>query len=221
MLDITIECFSDPGYSSGKKAGTWKGSYAPNSLEVVSENHYQEQNSIGVSGPPIFYGEGEVDMTFPILIDNTHLAALPSPGTVKPVTKQVNALLKLVQEVNSESHTVNYLKITAGGFIFCGQTTSVTVNYSFFDPEGQPQRAEVKLSIAKAETIAKKKAKAGVKSPDLTRSVVVKEGDSLPGYSQKYYNTPFYYLELARFNGIRNVRQLKVGARLIIPPLES
>lgn len=44
-------------------------------------------------------------------------------------------------------------------------------------------------------------------------------GDTLPGLSQKIYNSCDYYVQLAEFNGLDKFRQLQPGMRLIFPPV--
>jgi LysM repeat protein len=218
MKGITIETFTDPGF--GKKGQKWSGVYDPTKLDLSFTNRFLTSQAIGISGPPVYVGEDQKKMSFPLLFDNSWVAS-KADGEPKSIKSQVDDFVKLVHTVNSESHTANYLKITLGDFIFNGQSESLMVNYTLFSLEGEPLRAEVMLTILQTETIATKKAAAGLKSPDLTRSVVIKEGDSLAGISQKYYNTPHYYLELARVNQLPDFMILQPGTRLVIPPLES
>ncbi|MEM0995747.1 MAG: LysM peptidoglycan-binding domain-containing protein [Bacteroidota bacterium] len=219
MANITIDCYSDAAF--GSKVSTWTGHYDPAQMDLDYENRFLRSHSIGISAPPVYAGEEQNGLVFPLFFDNSWVAADDSTSSETTVRSQVDAFLALVYSVNSDSHTANYLKVTVGDFIFSGQTESVRVSYSLFNSEGKPLRAQVELAITQTETVASRKAAAGLQSPDLTRSVIVREGDSLPGLSQKYYNTPHYYLELARVNRITNFRSLRIGTRIVIPPLSN
>lgn len=220
MGNITIECYKDEKFGS-KIGAKWTGKYDPCELKLNYKNEFKCNKAIGVSPPAAYSGEKEKKMTFPLIIDNSWMAELQTPGTKTPISTQVKDFIKKVHNVNSESHNAPYLKITLGGFIFSGQSLEIEVEYKMFNAKGKPQRADVKLTILETEAVSVKKKEAGLKSPDLTRSVLINEGDSLAGLSQKYYDTPTYYMELARFNRLPHLRALKPGMRIIIPPLES
>jgi hypothetical protein len=38
---------------------------------------------------------------------------------------------------------------------------------------------------------------------------------------QQIYGDPRYYLQVARFNGLKNYRRLAVGQELLFPPLKD
>ena len=57
-------------------------------------------------------------------------------------------------------------------------------------------------------------------SPDLSHLVEVRDGDTLPLLCDRIYGDAAYYVDVARFNGLDNFRQLTPGVRLHFPPLE-
>lgn len=219
MPGIKIETYSDANFS--KKGKTWQGAYDPGQLELEYSNRFWEAKAIGISPPATYAGQEQKNMIFPLLFDHAWVPASGSDKEPPSIKKQVEEFIKLVYEVNSESHTLNYLQVSLGDFIFHGQCQSLKVNYPLLGAESEPLRAMVYLNMLETESIGNKKAKAGLKSPDLTRSLLVKEGDSLAGISQKFFNTPRYYLELARINGISNFRNLRPGTRIVVPPLNN
>jgi nucleoid-associated protein YgaU len=50
--------------------------------------------------------------------------------------------------------------------------------------------------------------------------VEVMEGDTLPSLCKKIYDNPNYYVEIAKINQLKSVRNLKVGQKLYFPPLK-
>jgi nucleoid-associated protein YgaU len=58
-----------------------------------------------------------------------------------------------------------------------------------------------------------------LESADLTKSVLVKEGDLLPLLSKANYESSEYYLQLAKANKLKDFRRLSPGTKLIIPPM--
>ncbi len=57
-------------------------------------------------------------------------------------------------------------------------------------------------------------------SPDVTHIITIKHGDSLPALCYRVYNNTTYYLDVAQFNELTDFRNLKIGSRLIFPPLK-
>jgi nucleoid-associated protein YgaU len=62
--------------------------------------------------------------------------------------------------------------------------------------------------------------KQGRQSPDVSHMVEVMEGDTLPSLCKKIYDNPNYYVEIAKINQLKSVRNLKVGQKLYFPPLK-
>jgi nucleoid-associated protein YgaU len=61
--------------------------------------------------------------------------------------------------------------------------------------------------------------KANRSSPDLSHTVEVQAGDTLPLLCHRIYKDAAYYPEVARANNIVDFRTLKPGLRLHFPPL--
>jgi nucleoid-associated protein YgaU len=56
-------------------------------------------------------------------------------------------------------------------------------------------------------------------SPDLTHTIEVKAGDTLPLLCYQVYKNAAYYPEVARINRLNNLHELRPGQRLTFPPL--
>lgn len=221
MATLVIEAYSKDDYTS--KVGTWSGDYDPPQVDLNYQNAYLSNPSMGFQKAPSFGGEKPAEFEFPLVFDNS-LDVDRGKYFTKPIKTQVAEFQKIAFTLNGTSHQPNFLIITCGDFLFKGQATSLTVKYGSFwkvDQNTIPTRALVTLKVKESLTTAAQKSEAQVNSPDLTHSVVVKEGDSLASLAQKYYGDPLYYLELAEVNHITNFRVLPAGLRIVIPPLEK
>jgi nucleoid-associated protein YgaU len=56
-------------------------------------------------------------------------------------------------------------------------------------------------------------------SPDMTHTVRVKAGDTLPLLCQRIYRDASKYLEIARLNDLDGFRALAPGSELQFPPM--
>ncbi len=221
MATLVIEAYSKEDYSS--KEGSWSGEYDPPEVDLNFQNAYLSNPSMGFQKAPSFGGEKPADFEFQIIFDNS-LDADRGIKSPKPIKTQVADFQKIAFTINGTSHQPNFLIITCGDFLFKGQATSLNVKYGSFwkvDDNTIPTRALLTLKVKESLTTTAQKSEAKVNSPDLTHSVIVREGDSLASISQKYYGNPLYYIELAEVNQITNFRTLPAGLRIIVPPLEK
>ena len=224
---ITIEAYKDNKYS-GSALSTYSGSFNPSELKIKYENGYIDNKSIGVGKSPTYKGPKPENLTIPLLFDNTLAdgnAFMALMGTLldtrETVVEQVEAFREKMFSVNGDTHEANFLIISWGDFLYKGQVQCLEITYSAFKSDGEPLRAKVELKIKGSLDLQMKKAAAGLNSPDLTHSVVVKEGDSLPAIAYKVYGDSAYYLDLARVNGLKSFRKLEAGTRIIAPPIDS
>ena len=97
---------------------------------------------------------------------------------------------------------------------------SVDVQYTAFNRDGSPQRAEL-AAVFVEDLEPQKKAKLDrLSSPDLSHRRVVKDGDTLPLLCLEIYGSPQHYLRVAEVNGLDDFRALVPGQALIFPPFE-
>jgi hypothetical protein len=58
-------------------------------------------------------------------------------------------------------------------------------------------------------------------SPDITRIITVKDGDTLMALCESFYDDPKYYLAVAGYNNLPTFRNLKIGSTVEFPPLKK
>ena len=96
----------------------------------------------------------------------------------------------------------------------------MNIKHTLFSPVGTPLRADVTLTLAEYLSSAEETLRANRSSPDLTHSIEVKAGDTLPLLCEKIYNDSSYYLAVAQANGLDHFRDIKPGQSLFFPPLD-
>lgn len=142
----------------------------------------------------------------------------------------VHTFLRLALNINKDAHETNYVTVIWGAILFKGVVTSAEVTYTMFDRIGRPLRGTVKVTMSSTadEQKASTPTSAGgatsdttKKSPDLTKTKVVKAGDTLHLLAKREYGDESYYLQLAEANNLKNYRKLTPGQRLIFPPIKK
>ncbi|HZI52744.1 MAG TPA: LysM peptidoglycan-binding domain-containing protein, partial [Chitinophagaceae bacterium] len=156
-------------------------------------------------------------------IDGTGVATTnPEAKQKEYVKKQIKKLREVTgSTINGEIHRPNYLAVLWGTFYLECVLTALNITYNLFDREGTPLRAKVNCSFLERIGPGKDGRQSRLESPDLTKYIVVKAGDSLPLIAKDKYNDPSYYLQIAKVNQLRNFRNIQPGTRLVLPPLET
>jgi len=151
------------------------------------------------------------------------------------VVAQVEAFLSLAASVGNkvgvqidkeslkktaDIHRPMRMAIVWGTFYMTGVLTKATVNYTMFSPEGIPIRAEMDVEIAESTSLTLVEMAMKLMSPDLSKSIVVKEGDTLPDLCFSEYGDASLYTKIAEVNQLSNFRKLKPGTELLFPPIK-
>lgn len=248
LQKLLIEAFDNEERT--KLAGQFEAMFNPESFSQNYKNinsHLQGLITSGRTNKYILSSPTTLDFT--LVLDDTGISSygvtkaaaagvavlgIPLSSGVRPLDnavagagKDLNArlteLLNLIQKYNGDLHQSHYLKVTWGSRIdgFECFLESVDITYTLFARNGDPLRAEVRLSLVEDKSAKKRKAEEGTSSPDLTRFLTVKSSDTLPQLAKNIYGDPTYYLHLARVNGYDNFRKLRQGSTIQIPRLEN
>jgi len=106
-----------------------------------------------------------------------------------------------------------------GKFIRDCVMESANITYTLFSPNGQPLRAKIVASFVDRKESKLNSTTSMLSSPDMTHVVIVDKDKLLPLIVYKTYRDQKYYLQVARFNKLKNFRKLKPGSKIILPPL--
>lgn len=138
----------------------------------------------------------------------------------KDVSKSIKELKEYFVDYEGDIHSARYVQIIWGDLNFMGQLQDLSIDYLFFNRDGQPLRAKVTASFSELLDAEIQSKLEDDQSPDLTHSRIVKDGDTLPLMCYNIYNDPFYYPQVAAANGLAHFTDLKPGQRLFFPPLD-
>jgi nucleoid-associated protein YgaU len=204
---------------SGSNGASYKLLINPAEFSHEYSICYNTKRTLGQTSNPVRFSAVNPDkINFSVVFDGTGVAP-PQAGTPVEVADQIKALNDVVYDYDSEYHEPNRVHILWGTLSFDGRLQSMSVNYTLFRSSGAPLRARAELSFLGCVKTDEALLAANRSSPDLSHSVVVVEGDTLPLLCQRIYGDSRYYPEVAAFNGLREFRRLQAGSRLHFPPL--
>ncbi|MEM8571099.1 MAG: peptidoglycan-binding protein [Pseudomonadota bacterium] len=178
-----------------------------------------EGGPIGKSGvTPKFSNVSGEKVSFSITIDGTGVVEDEQDRTVG---EQIDSLKTIAYTYSGTDHEPNVVKISWGSGLtaFYGRMESMTVNYTLFKATGEALRAKVDLSFVSFCTQMEEALSAQRSSPDMTHTVQVRAGDTLPLLCQKIYRDASKYVEIAQINGLDGFRALAAGTVLRFPPM--
>lgn len=189
----------------------------PESIKWNRSVEYNEAQAQDSSSASQRYKNTPSDkLSFDIVIDCTGIV---DPKRIN-MTTEMTALESIVFTYNGKIHRPNYVKVQWGkDLIFKGVLVSFDTSYSLFRPDGSPLRAKISLSFTQyvsPQTVEKEDDK---KSPDVTHLVEVIEGMALPQLCRQVWYDEFYYIQVAKYNGLNKFRNLKGIEQLIFPPI--
>ena len=140
---------------------------------------------------------------------------------VNLVDVQIALFLKLATTPTSDAHEPMRVLVVWGTFIMTGVVVKAVVSYSLFGRDGRPLRASIDVTIAEEKNLALALADLAFSSADVTKSITVLEGDTLPNLCQREYGDPSLYTQIANVNHLDDFRKLKPGMQLLFPPLQE
>jgi phage tail protein X len=189
----------------------------------ICYNSEQGQGSPGNS--PVFNQIPSDIVTFQLVFDGTGVVPSKLPGVVPfaedGIVKQISDFRNLAFTYQGNIHSPNYLILSWGTLLFRCRLKTLKITYTLFKPDGTPLRARADATFIgynDEEEIARR---ANKSSPDLSHVLTVRAGDTLPLMCYGVYGTSAVYLQVARVNGLTDVRQLRAGAQLLFPAMRN
>ncbi|CAG2155879.1 hypothetical protein D3C81_884510 [compost metagenome] len=160
-------------------------------------------------------------LSFAVVFDGTGVVPRPANSAMPDeVEDQLKALSAVIYAYKGVQHQPSIVQILWGLLIFTGRLTSFSTDYTLFRPSGAPLRATATLAFDSYTSSKQARLEADASSPDLSHLVRVRDGDTLPLLCERIYGDSRYYMDVARFNGLRQFRALEPGTALHFPPLE-
>ena len=216
---LTIQAFESDD-CSGAPVVSYVAQVNPNTYSVDRTINYNATSAIGNAGAVTKYiGMPPRTMKFELLFDGTGVIETKN-NTPFDVAAELRKLEATAYSFDGKIHRPRYLLIAWGSVTpFPCVLTSLSITYKLFDVQGNPLRALANVSFMSAEPATELEIKADKQSPDLKHVATVRAGDNLPQLTAKVYGDPRYYLEVARYNSIVNIRSLRPGQQIKFPRL--
>jgi len=229
---LRIEAYEDRARLK-KKRDAFVAMFNPTTLTQTFANEYQAATDIGgVAQEARFVRKQPADLQVKLLLDGTGVEriGLAKAGATppRPVADRIAELLKVAYRVDGDTHEPAFLWVKWGRWgTELGQAgykcrlKSLGITYQSFDRDGAPLRAELDLAfVSDEESDAQLKA-AGLASPDVPHSRVVRAGDTLPALVREVYGSPARIATVARANDLDQLRTLRPGSELVFPELSD
>ena len=233
-----IEMLSLVGYADAQFSKKTGDSYTavinPEQFTINYATHLTPRSGHGASEEQrTFNRRSPQSVTLKIIVDGTgiissagaggEIGAIASKATggKRDVVKDISTIKKVLYGYDSDSHMPTFVQIRWGKIIFNAQLTSMTISLKLFKPDGTPIRAEVDCSFEGVIDDKKLAALENKQSPDLTHVRTVIKGDSLPLICYQEYGDSKYYYQVAKVNRLTDIKQLKPGSKLILPPITN
>ncbi len=221
VVKISIEPFSDAKMTqSAGQAFT-----IPINPEQFSEKRqlkYDTKKGVGNQGTNAKYGGTEPEeLKLDFTLDGTG-AVEGNALHDKDVPEQVKMLLETAYTMKSEIHKPRFLKLHWGEhFTFPCVLTGLDITYTLFNREGLPLRAKVSAVFLNYIEEEKRIRQEDKKSPDLTHTHSLVQGDRLDLLVHQFYGDSRYMPQVARLNGLTSLRKVRVGQPLLFPPFAT
>jgi nucleoid-associated protein YgaU len=223
--NLKIIAYDRPGGGKTQsELGNFSVMFNPNTLTINNKIEYKKTEAKGQNGgDPQFENIPPMEFAIDFTIDGTGVGLANHVGDKKDyVKKQVKSLRELTGcNINGDIHRPNYLALLWGTFYLECVLTAMNITYNLFDWEGSPLRAKVSCSFLERIAPGKGGRQSRLESPDLTKYVIVKEGDQLPLIAKRKYGDAAYYIQIAKINKLKNFRNLIPGTRIMLPPMED
>ncbi len=213
---MTIVAYGDDSFS--KRVGRVKVQINPDSYNQSKKHNYTETPTIGGIQVYRFGNEEAETQSFEFLFDQSGVIADSPKETVKD---QIANFVKLVYQVNGQTHAPNNILLSWGTLQFRCFCESIDIEYTHFNRNGIPIRAKVKADFKQRMTHKQYQKMVQKNSPDMTHYKVITAGVTLPNIANEIYKNPDYCIELARFNNLDSFRNLKQGIEITAPPLKT
>lgn len=206
--------------------------FNPSELSFSKAAKFADIAIPGLSMPINQFVRGDAEtLTLEILFDATEQGIKTG---LEGVTDEVNQFHSFVQ-IDGDKHAPPLLRLTWGGHFpgnaytngvepegcFDAIVLSVARKFTLFAPDGVPLRAIVTISLKEYISLADQIAKTNYRSPDHTRTHIVKEGETLPLIAHDAYGDGRKWRTIAEHNNIANIRSLAPGTVLTLPPIHG
>lgn len=183
----------------------------------------------GLDSPLLQFVRGQNEkLTMDLFFDSTINDAgtkIDMGDKAQSVTKLTDPVYQLVK-VQSETHAPPRVRFNWSRHLnFTAVVESVQQKFTLFNPKGVPLRATLSVAFREHKHLDVQLTELNLKSPDTTKSWVVKRGDTLSSIAARAYQDPTVWRAIASHplnaGKVPNPRRPTPGIVLAIPVLED
>lgn len=219
MEKLAITAYTDENFRTEYKSA-FELQINPEKIKLERGIKYAEDRQLGsLNGSNTFVRYKPESLSFECIVDCT--------GTVEGTkdNQHVKNIVKAIEErlyfYNSDAHRPSFVKVNYGDMVFRGQLKSMETEYSLFNESGIPFRSNLKITLTGYCSSDEEKKKNTKYSPDVSRLIVLKEGQTLASLCQDVYNNSLLVTEVARFNNLNGFRSVPAGTEILFPALKK
>ncbi len=188
----------------------------PDSLKYSMGISYSKDKRLGITEKEIkFESFDNSTLSFEFFFDDTGIVPLN-----KNLADTLNYMETILYDVEGDTHEPNYLHVNWGSFNYKGRITSLSYNYTMFRPDGSPLRVKISVTVTGYMDKISEARSVNRNSPDLSRIIVLKAGESIPYWCDKIYGDASYCVDIAEYNKLSSFRDASPGMQLMFPPLK-
>lgn len=188
----------------------------PASFNVSKGITYTGDNTAGTGAAVQKFNRYKAEtLSFDFTLDATGVAYELAESIKDTVTK----FEQVVYRMNPDKHSPSVLNVVWGTFCFRCRIKTLKYDYTLFSVQGDAVRVKITASFEGYTDRKTELKQSGKQSPDLSRLIVLREGDSIHDLCRQLYGDPSFCEDVARYNGLSGFRNIKPGTTLMFPPL--
>lgn len=219
MGKMSITAYTDGDFRSVKHSAL-ELPVNPAKVKLTKGIRYAEDKQLGsLNGSNVYVRYKPETFYFECLLDTTN--AMENDTEKQPVHDVVDALEQRLYDYNTEGHRPSFVKVEYGDITFFGQLKTLETEYTLFDADGIPLRAELKVTLTGYCSQKEEKSHFSKRSPDVSRIVTLKEGQTLAALCYEIYGDPLLVGQVARINNLNGYRNIPAGTKILMPMLRK
>lgn len=219
MGKMKITAYTDDSFNSVYKPAL-ELPINPEKVKLGKGIRYAEDKQLGsLNGSNVYVRYQPETLYFECLLDMTN--AMEDDDEKKPVHDMVDEIEARLYDYNTEGHRPSFVKVEYGDITFFGQLKTLETEYTLFDMDGIPLRAELKVTLTGYCGQKEEKKHFSKHSPDVSRLVTLKEGQTLAALCYEIYGDALLVGQVARFNNLNGYRSIPAGTELLMPMLKK
>ncbi|MCP4448686.1 MAG: LysM peptidoglycan-binding domain-containing protein [Myxococcales bacterium] len=196
--------------------------FNPTEYSVEFGASYQETPVPGLSNPILQFVNGAAQSLSMELLFDTF-----TDGNSADVSKETRRFTDLIC-IDADTHAPPRVQFTWGVFSFRAVIEKISQRFTMFLGDGTPVRATLSVTYKQYRTVAEQLEDPCRNSADKTKYRVLGKVDgfrptptTLWQLAADEYGEPRFWRQIAQANGIEDLRSLRPGDVVLVPPLED